>query len=106
MGEAVQDPRAAAKPGDGAPVFLLIQEKARFLAVFHIHQIADPVLRDGHKGLKGLTEEALRPGQPLLFPHLRVAPLVDAPDPDPVLCQDLHEGIQYEGLETVDPQGQ
>ena len=106
MGEAVQDAGARAEPGDGAPVFLLIQEKAGLLAVFHIDDIADAIFRDRDPGVEGLSDKALKARQTLFFTDLGVAPLIDPPDHDPILRQDLHQGGEQEGLEPVDAQGQ
>ena len=45
VGEAVQHPAALRKPGHPAAVELLVEEKARLLAVFDIYQVEYAILK-------------------------------------------------------------
>ena len=97
MGEAVQNPlrgQAAAQILDCQPVVFLVQEKAGFLAVLHVHQVADAVFHDLHFGVKWLPDEAFKTFHALLKAHLGVAALVHAADVHAVLCQNLQELVQ------------
>ena len=89
MGEAVQHPLALAQPLDGQPVVFLVEEEAGFLAVLHIHQIADAVFHDFHLRVKFLPDEAFVALHALLQAHLGVAALVDAADLYAVPGEDL-----------------
>ena len=106
MGEAVQHPGAPAEPPHRLAVILLVQEEAGLLAVLHIHEVADPVLHDLHLGVKGSPQEALVPFHPLLEADLGVAALIDAPDGDAVLGQQLLQQLHDGDLEAVDAQSQ
>ena len=86
---------------DGLPVFLLVQEEAGLLAVFHIHIILHAVLTDFDLGIKGRGQETAGAGKPLLLADLGVAPLVDAADLDAVRGEHGAEGLENEAFQTV-----
>ena len=98
MCKTVQDPGAGAEPCHCAPVFFLVEKEAGLLPVFYIHNITDSVFRDLHHGIKGTADESLEAGKPLFLSDLCVAPLIDTPDPDPVLCQNICERLKDQGL--------
>ena len=78
MAEAVQHARALAQGRDGGAVFLLIEEEAGLLAIFHVHDEAQAVFyhvdRVGHLAI----EQAGRLLQALQAAHRHVAALPDA----------------------------
>ena len=98
VSKAVQHPGTGAETRDGPPVFFLVKEKAGLLTVFHIDDIMNAVLRDPDLCVKRLSDKALAAGQPFLFADLRVAPLIDPADPDPVLRKEVRQRIQEQGL--------
>ena len=106
MGEAVQHIRAPADLMDGPAVFLLVQEKARLLAVLHIHDVADAVFRDGDLRFKRLSQEALEALQTFLFADFGIRSFIDASDLYAVLCQDFCQGLQYDPLDLFHSQSQ
>ena len=91
MRKAVKHLFAFADRMDRLAVILLIQEKARLLSIFHVYDIMHPVFNDLHLRVKRLTDKSFIPRQPLLFPHLGIAPLIDAPDMDAVLFQKIDQ---------------
>ena len=98
MCKAVQDPGSGAEPCHCAPVFFLVEKEAGLLSVLYVHNITDSVFRDLHPGVKGIADKTLEAGKPLFLPDLCVAPLIDTPDPDPVLCQNICERLKDQGL--------
>ena len=106
MGKAVQNVRSPADLMDGPAVVLLVQEKAGLLAVFHVHDVADAVFRDGDLCIKGLCQKSLEALQAFLFPYLGVAPFIDAPDLYAVFGEDLRKGRKDISLDPLAPQGQ
>ena len=89
VGEAVQHFGSPAEALNRQPVVFLVQEEAGFLAVLDVHQIFHPVLLNLNLGVEGLADEALEALHPLLEADFGVAALVDAPDGDAVLRQNL-----------------
>ena len=67
-----------------SPVVFLIQEKSGFLPVFYIYLVFHAILLNLHQGIEGITDKSLDPLHSFLGPHLRVAALIDAADPDAV----------------------
>ena len=97
MGKAVQHPfrlRFFTQVLYSQPVVFLIQEKAGFLSILYIHQIADPVFQNFHLGIKGFTDKALIALHPLLQTYLGVAALVDTPNMDILLFEYLKQLFQ------------
>ena len=106
VGEAVQHFGAPADAVDGAPVLLLIQEKAGLLTVFHIHDIYHAVFGDLNFCVKRLGEESFCARHAFFFAHFGVAALIDAADLHAVFCQNLNQAGENEALQTVDAQRQ
>ena len=71
------------------PVVFLVQEEAGFLAVLDVHQVFHSVLLNLNLGVERLADEAFEALHPLLEADFGVAALVDAPDGDAVLRQNL-----------------
>ena len=59
MGKTVQNAFARAETLDGQTVVFLVEEKAGFLPVLDIHQIADTIFNDLYFGIKWFANEAL-----------------------------------------------
>ena len=89
MGKTVQHFCTAAELLHRQPVVFLIQEKACFLAVFHINQIPDAVFPDRDIGVKFIADKAPEALHPLIQPHFCVTSLKNTADPDPVLSQNF-----------------
>ena len=103
MGEAVQHGLARCKTAHRPAVVLLVQEKAGFLAVFHVHQILDPVFHDLHHravrhSFAGEGVPALALGQALLVPEGHVVPQEHAPDGLAVLPENVHQSREQKVL--------
>ena len=99
MGEAVQHGFSRRQTAHRPPVVFLVQKEAGFLAVFHVHQIFDPVFRDLHHGtlrrrFAGENIPALALGQPLLVPEGHIVPQKYAPDGLTVLPQNIRQSGQ------------
>jgi hypothetical protein len=76
----------------------LVQEMARFLAVRHVHQKADPVLRDAEPRGELLPHGAFHLVQSLLLPNGHVVALIDATRP-----QHFVQGLNDLGLKRSMP---
>ena len=97
MGAAVQYPHARSHLPYRQTVIFLVQEKACLLAVFHIHHVADPVLRNRkyclfrHSGTMYIP--ALFQRQAFFLPQGSLVALIDAADRDPALAKAADQGI-------------
>ena len=103
VGEAVQNGFSRRQTAHRPPVVLLIQEKAGFLTVFHVHQILDPVFHDLHhravRGCfagEGIPALALR--KTFLCPESHVVPQEYAPDGLAVPPENIHQSREQEVL--------
>ena len=111
MGEAVQHPAAFGKPGHRQAVIFLVQEKAGFLPVFHVHAVNDAVFADFRdcavRGrLPGKREPALVLLHALQGTDGHVVSLVYAPDLLPVLPEHLNQQRKQHGLDFFHAHGQ
>ena len=59
MSKTVEDFLILAEHVDCGAVIFLIEEKSGFLAVFHVHDVADAVFDDFHFGVECFADEAL-----------------------------------------------
>ena len=109
MREAVQHRPALRKPRHSLPVEPLVQKKTRFLAILHVHSIADPVFHN-------FRQTGVRPGQvqrrkvkpalvflqPLPGADGNVVALVQAVDLPAVVPQQLYQQRKEHGLDALD----
>ncbi len=93
--------RMGAHGTDGLTVQLLVEEEAGLLAVLYVHDVLHAVLGDRNEGVELLGEKSFRALEAFLFPDLRIAPLIDAADPDAVLMENLHKGCKDQALQAV-----
>ena len=91
MREAVEHPAAARKLGHRKAIVFLIQEKAGFLPVFHVHGIKNAVFADLHGRAAAAAEPALALRQPLQRADGHVVSLIDTADLLPVLGEQLQQ---------------
>ena len=111
VGEAVQHGLSPGKTPHRPAVVLLIQKEPGLLAVLHVHQIPNAVLRDfrhrrRRRRLAGQGVPALALDQPLLFPQGDIVPQEDAPDGKAVGAQDLRQRRQQEVLDALHAHGE
>ena len=98
MGKAIQHRAPLGKGGHRAAVVFLVQKKACFLAVLHIHRVVDAVFanmrqrRPGQRQAQGRKViPSLVLGKALFFAQGHVVALVQPADILPVGAQHLHQ---------------